>query len=344
MNELNQKISNIKEECLDKVKKASSEQEIEDIRVHFLGRKGIIADLMQQLKEMSVEEKRTYGPLLNELKTILNEKIEEKFDALKKAKEEQEELKRKYFDVTAYKPQQLFGTLHPYTYVSKKIEDVFISMGYKIADGPELENDYYNFEALNIPADHPARDMQDTFWLTLPGKLMRTHTSSVQVHSMENQKPPLAILAPGRCYRHEATDASHDFVFMQVEGLLINKDISMSNLLATIKVAFQAIFEKEDLDIRLRPGYFPFVEPGVEVDMRCPFCQTGCSVCKKTRWIEMGGAGLVHPNVLKCSGIDPKEYSGFAFGFGLTRLVMLKYGITDIRLLSTGKLDFLNKF
>ena len=217
-------------------------------------------------------------------------------------------------------------------------------MGYKIAEGPELETEFYNFTALNIPEYHPARDIQDTFWLKIPGMLMRTQTSSVQIHEMAKKDLPIAILASGRCYRNEATDASHDFVFMQVEGLLIDKKISLANLLATLKTCLRAIFDKDDLEIRVRPGYFPFVEPGLEIDVLCPFCKSGCSVCKKTKWIEIVGAGLVHPNVLKHGGLDPKEYTGFAFGFGLTRLVMLKYGINDIRLLNSGKLEFLQQF
>lgn len=217
-------------------------------------------------------------------------------------------------------------------------------MGFEIIDGPELEEDFYNFEALNIPPDHPARDMQDTFWLTLPGRLMRTHTSSVEIHAMLKKKPPLAIVVPGRAYRNEATDASHDFQFMQLEGLLVDKNVSLSNLLATMKSFLQTFFERKDLTLRIRPGYFPFVEPGIEIDMSCPFCTQGCAVCKRTRWIEVAPAGLTHPAVLKACSIDPTEYSGFAFGMGLTRLVMLKYGITDIRLLHSNKVEFLQQF
>ena len=217
----------------------------------------------------------------------------------------------------------------------------------KLLMEPEVDTDYYNFEALNIPKEHPARDMHDTFWLSKAYHqplLMRTHTSSVQAHAMETRRPPIAVGIPGRCYRHEATDASHDFMFMQCEILMIDKNISLSNLFATAKQFLSALFGKQDMTIRVRPGYFPFVEPGVEIDVSCPFCKTGCGVCKKTRWLEICGAGLVHPNVLKASNINPQEYSGFAFGFGLTRLVMLKYGINDIRLLHSNKIDFLKQF
>jgi len=323
---------------------AQDAQTLEEVRLKFLSRQGEIAGLMAALKDLSPEDKRDVGPLLNKLKQQAEEAFTQKKDALEIMRIQAEDAQRTAFDVTAYTPKRLTGHLHPYTQVIEQLENVFISMGYQITDGPELEDDYHNFQALNIPDTHPARDMQDTFWLTLPGKLMRTHVSSVQIRTMEQQQPPLAILATGRCFRNEATDASHDFVFMQAEGLLIDKNISMGNLLATLEAFFQAIFERKDLKIRTRPGYFPFVEPGVEVDMECPFCQHGCSVCKKTRWVEMGGAGLVHPNVLHYVGIDANQYTGFAFGMGLTRFVMLKYGINDIRLLNSGKLDFLRQF
>ena len=204
--------------------------------------------------------------------------------------------------------------MHIYTKVIELVEDVFVGMGYEIADGPEVETDFYNFSALNIPTDHPARDMHDTFWINYPNLLMRTHTSTVQIHTMETKKLPLAIFAPGRVYRNEAIDASHEFNFTQVEGLLVDKDISVANLLATAQIFLRALFERDDLKIRSRPGYFPFVEPGIEIDVQCPFCATGCSTCKYTTWIELLGAGLVHPNVLTCCGINSELYSGFAFG------------------------------
>ena len=217
-------------------------------------------------------------------------------------------------------------------------------MGYQIVEGPEVETEYYNFEALNIPKNHPARDIMDTLWLTMPGYLLRTHTSTVQVHSMETKKLPLAIIAPGRVFRHEATDATHDFQFNQIEGVVIAENISLTHLLGTIKAFFRTLFNKEDLELKIRPDYFPFVEPGLEISISCPFCTEGCSLCKKTRFIEMGGAGLVHPNVLECSEINSKKYTGFAFGLGVDRIAMLMYGINDIRLFSTSKLEFLKQF
>lgn len=343
MDDLKHQIEHIKNQFLHNLDIANTDVELENVRILFLSREGQIPKLMHVLKELSSDEKRTFGPLLNQLKKEAEEKFEEKKSKLALELLNKAEKKRTSFDVTANESKMPKGGLHPYTQVIEIIEDVFISMGYKVAQGFELEDEFHNFEALNIAKNHPARDMQDTFWIDI-NRLMRTHTSTVQIREMELQKPPMAILSYGRTFRNEATDASHDFVFMQVEGLLMDKNVSMGNLFATLKIMLQGIFQRDDLDIRIRPGYFPFVEPGIEVDMACPFCTNGCSVCKKTRWIEMGGAGLVHPNVLKACGINPSEFSGFAFGFGLTRLVMLKYGINDIRLLNSGKIEFLEQF
>ncbi len=322
----------------------SSEDDLEQIRRAYLGRKGQLADLKTQLKQLPPEKRKSFGQELNILKTRVMQAFTEKESSLRNALEKQKVDKDKYFDVTQYLSASFKGGLHPYTSITQKIEDVFMSLGFDIVDGPEVESDYHNFEVLNIPADHPEREMFDTFWLDIPNMLLRTHTSTVQSRIMHNQQPPLAIAAPGRCYRYEATDASHDFMFMQCECLMIGKDISMAHLLGTIKEFFQGIFKDTAINIRIRPSYFPFVEPGIEVDITCPFCTNGCSVCKQTKWIEAGGAGLVHPNVLRSGGIDPQEFSGFAFGFGLTRLTMLKYKINDIRLLHGGKMSFLKQF
>jgi phenylalanyl-tRNA synthetase alpha chain len=293
---------------------------------------------------MSPEQKREYGPQLNDVRTRVYAQYEERKRALGIAGYRQEQQKQAHFDVTAYQPHVIHGSLHPYTRIVQTLEDIFTSMGYAIVDGPELETEWANFDALNIPVDHPARDLQDTLWLELPNKLMRTHTSNVQVHVMQQQQPPLAILSSGRAYRYEATDATHDYVFMQTEGLLVAKNVSMANLIATIQVFLQAIFERDKLSLVIKPTYYPFVEPGIEVHMQCVFCTHGCSVCKYTRYIEVVGAGLVHPNVLRACNIDPTVYTGFAFGFGLVRLVMLHYGINDVRLLSSGDLEFLTQF
>lgn len=344
MNNLTQLIKETQSHFETALSSTKTIEQLEEYRIQFLGRKGSITSLMTIFKDLSIEEKRTQGPLLQSLKTDIETRLEAKKQQLLLEAQEAAIAKQKYFDVTASKPESLKGTLHIYTQIIEQIEDIFISMGYSIADGPEVETEYYNFQALNIPADHPARDMQDTFWLTLPNKLMRTHTSNVQARCMEKGNLPLAIIAPGRVYRNEATDASHDFMFTQVEGLLIDKNISMANLLATTKTFLAALLENPDITIRVRPGFFPFVEPGVEIDASCPFCTHGCSTCKKTGWIELVGAGLVHPNVLECSGIDPEKYSGFAFGFGIERLAMIKHRINDIRLFHSGPIPFLNQF
>ncbi|MFW6139706.1 MAG: phenylalanine--tRNA ligase subunit alpha, partial [Spirochaetota bacterium] len=233
--------------------------------------------------------------------------------------------------------------LHPITRMRMEVEDIFASMGFMIAAGPEVELDYYNFEALNIPQDHPARDMQDTIW-TREGALLRTHTSSVQIRTMEKFRPPIRAIAPGRVFRYEQTDASHEHTFYQVEGLMIDKGISVSNLIAVMKTMLNQVFRQE-VKVRLRPGYFPFVEPGFELDINCVLCGgRGCPVCKHSGWLELLPCGLVHPNVLRYGGIDPQEYSGFAFGMGLDRLVMMRYRIDDIRLFHSGDLRFIEQF
>jgi len=344
MQKLSEKIDQIKNKFRQALKAAKTSQDLHDIHIQFFGKKGLITELLGKLKKLSAEEKRTFGPILNRLK----QETQAKFHAIQESIATQEveafEQKKQHFDVTAYKTGTIKGRLHPYSRIFEEIENIFISMGYEVLYGNEVESEHYNFTTLNIPEDHPARDMYDTFWLTKPGMLLRTHTSNMQVRTMETHSLPIAIIVPGRCYRHEATDSSHDFMFQQCEGFLVGKNITLSNLFATAKHFFQALFKKEDLIIRTRPGFFPFVEPGVEIDIRCPFCTSGCSVCKKSTWIEVFPGGLIHPNVLKAGGLDPTVYSGFAFGFGLTRLTMIKYDINDIRLLHGGNMKFLEQF
>lgn len=317
---------------------------LEELRLHFLGKKGLITELVAQIKTLSLDEKKEVGPLLMQLRNHAEQKIQEHRELIIIQTTQAANFKKENFDITAQRKIREQGHLHPFTRFVEDIEDIFISMGYEILDGPELETDFYNFTGLNIPQDHPARDMYDTFWTNLPGYLLRTHTSPVQVRSMESKTLPIAAVVPGRTYRHEAVDASHDFMFMQCEGFFIDKNVSLAHLFGTAQTFLKALFKKDNLDIRIRPGFFPFVEPGVEIDMRCQFCTAGCSVCKKSTWVEVFPGGLIHPNVLKAGGIDPNEYSGFAFGFGLTRLAMLKYGIDDIRHLYGGKLKFLEQF
>lgn len=334
-------LQDLKESLLKELNSITTETQLEAFRLQHLTRQGTIAELFVNLKNVDAEGKRVVGPALNELKQSVHAEFEAKKEALFQQAIRAQEEKQKYFDVTISKKTEK-GSLHPYTLVTEQIQNIFTSMGFAVADGPELETEFFNFTALNVPQDHPARAESDTFWID-DMHLLRTQTSTVQIKTMMNQKPPIAIIAPGRTMRNEATDASHDFMFMQFEGLYINKDVSIANLLATLKSFLTQLFGK-DVNLRVRPGYFPFVEPGLEIDATCPFCKAGCSVCKHTTWIELMGAGLVHPNVLKHCNIDPEEYSGFAFGFGLTRLVMLKYGISDIRYLHSGNISFLEQF
>ncbi len=343
MANLKEKIQSLQAQFEKDLKKAKNVQSLEKIRIEFLGKKGFISLLLAEIKNISLEEKKVCGPLLNQLKNNTLEKIKQKAEEIRISSAESANIKKQNFDVSACKTGIPKGHLHIYSQLIEEIENIFISMGYEVLDGPEIESDYYNFEALNVPKDHPARDMQDTFWLNVPELLMRTHTSNVQGRAMETKKLPIAAIAPGRSFRHEATDASHDFMFMQCEGFLIDKNVTLSNLFATAKAFLKALFKK-DLKIRKRPGFFPFVEPGVEIDVQCPFCKNGCSVCKQSTWIEVFPAGLIHPNVLKAGGIDPEKYSGFAFGFGLTRLAMIRYNINDIRLFHSGKIRFLEQF
>lgn len=344
MQGLKDQIARIQAEFDEKIRSVTGLKEIDPIRVEFVGKQGKVTALFKNIKSLSVEEKKEIVPLLNSLKSHVEEQLKHARQALIEQKSHAAQLKQKHFDVTAYKPRSCSGRLHPYTQFIQEIEEIFISMGYDMVDGPYVETDYYNFTALNVPQDHPARDMYDTFWLNKKNLLLRTHTSPVQVRTMESKKPPIAAFVPGFAFRHEAVDASHDTMFAQCEGFVIDKNITMAHLFGTVQTFLKALFKTEELDIRIRPGFFPFVEPGVEIDMRCPFCKKGCSVCKKSTWIEIFPGGLIHPNVLRAGGFDPEEYSGFAFGFGLTRLVMLKYKINDIRLLLGGKLKFLEQF
>jgi phenylalanyl-tRNA synthetase alpha chain len=253
-----------------------------------------------------------------------------------------------HFDPSLPAPRPVRGSLHPVTRVVRRLEEIFASMGYAILDGPEVELDVYNFEKLNIPADHPAREMHDTFWCDRQQKLlMRTHTSPVQIRALERRfdpaRLPFRAIVPGRCFRNETTDASHEHTFHQMEGLVVGAGITVGHLIGTMRTFLREVFER-DLEVRLRPGYFPFVEPGFELDVRCPFCESGCSVCKRSTWIELCPCGMVHPRVLAAGGVDPARHTGFAFGLGLSRLVMLRYGIDDIRHLMGADLRFLEQF
>lgn len=314
-------------------------------QLYFSRKSGLVTELMKQLKSLSEDERRTVGKDVQEMKTAIDAAFEEKKQMLKAA-QWKKVLEEEVIDVTQpLLPSRHRGTVHPNTQVQQDIEDLFTSMGFLIADGPELESEYYNFESVNVPADHPARDMQDTFYIKgHPHWVMRTHTSSVQVRAMQKYGVPLRMISPGRCFRNEATDVRHEHTFNQLEGVVVDKHITVSHMKGVLEVIAKHLYGPET-KVRLRPKFYPFVEPGVNGEVTCHVCAGGgCKLCKFTGWLEIFGAGMIHPNVLKAGGANPEEYQGFAFGFGFTRLVMLKYKIEDIRDLQSGDLRFLNQF
>lgn len=321
---------------------AISLDELEDGRVEALGRKGTLAQITKEFGKLAPEERARLGKLLNAVKTDLESEY-----ANKKRRFEQtaleERLAQEWIDVTLPAPGIRPGSLHPITQLQNEIEDLFTSLGFTVLGGPEVETEEHNFDALNIPSTHPARDMQDTFWLA-GGHLLRTHTSPVQVRGLRKLGPPLRMIAPGRVFRNEEVDASHEHTFYQLEGMMVDREVSVANLIYFMKTLLSSIF-KRDVTVRLRPGYFPFVEPGFELDIHCLICDgAGCPVCKQSGWVELLPCGLIHPNVLRMSNVDPDEWSGFAFGLGLTRLAMMRYGIDDIRQMQGGDLRFLTQF
>lgn len=340
---MDKSLDTLKAELLARVAEATDEAGLREVERDALGKTGVVAGLLAQIPSLEPSERRAAGQGANALKATVQEALATARASLEASALEAER-SGDGFDATLPPPAARRGSLHPLTRVQRELEDLFTSMGYTVLDGPEVETDYYNFEALNIPADHPARDVQDTFFCKPDGHLvMRTHTSPVQIRAMERLKPPFRAIAPGKVFRQETVDASHDHTFHQMEGLVVGKDISVGHLISAMKTLLRGIFRRE-IEIRLRPGYFPFVEPGFELDARCPFCEDGCGVCKRSTWIELLPCGMVHPNVLRAGGIDPEEWTGFAFGLGLSRLVMLRYGIDDVRLLLSGDLRFLEQF
>jgi phenylalanyl-tRNA synthetase alpha chain len=326
----------------ERIAAAAGPEELETVRVDALGRKGTLAQLSKQMGRLAPEDRARIGKLLNAVKESLEAALEARkteFEHVALARR----LDAEWVDLTLPAPGPRPGSLHPITQIRQEIEDLFTSLGFAVLGGPEVETEYHNFDALNIPPDHPARDMQDTFWLA-DGNLLRTHTSPVQVRGMERFGPPLRMIAPGRVFRNEEVDASHEHTFYQLEGMMIDREVSIAHLIYFMKTLLGGIFHR-DVTVRLRPGYFPFVEPGFELDIQCLICGgTGCPVCKYGGWVELLPCGLVHPNVLRMSGIDPDEWNGFAFGLGLTRLAMMRYGIDDIRHLQGGDLRFLRQF
>lgn len=341
---MQERLKELQTEALEKVIQASNLKELNDIRVSYLGKKGPITEVLKGMGKLSAEERPMMGALANEVRDAIAAEIEAKQKNFEEAAV-QEKLAAEKIDVTLPGRPVKIGNHHPLTRIVEEIEDLFIGMGYTVAEGPEVEKDYYNFEALNLPKDHPARDMQDSFYIT-EEILLRTQTSPVQARTMEKHKGkgPVKIICPGKVFRRDNDDATHSHQFMQIEGLVVDENIRMSDLKGTLEVFAKKMFG-EEREIRLRPSFFPFTEPSVEVDVSCFKCGgSGCNICKKTGWIEILGAGMVHPNVLEMSGFDSKKYTGFAFGMGVERIAMLKYGIDDIRHFYTNDVRFLKQF
>jgi phenylalanyl-tRNA synthetase alpha chain len=335
-------ISQLRDAALAALASAATFDAVEAVRVEALGRKGKLAEVSKSFGKLSPDDRARIGKLLNAVKQELETSIDARKAALESVALEAR-LESEWIDLTAPAPGPRPGSLHPVTQVQQEIEDLFVSLGFAVMDGPEVETEHYNFDALNIPPDHPARDMQDTFWLK-DGRLLRTHTSPVQIRALEKLGPPLRMIAPGRVFRNEEVDPSHEHTFYQLEGMMVDRDVSVAHLIYFMKTLLSAIFHR-DVTVRLRPGFFPFVEPGFELDIQCLICSgAGCPVCKRSGWVELLPCGLVNPAVLKAGGVDPEQWNGFAFGLGLTRLAMMRYAIDDIRLFSSGDLRFLKQF
>ncbi len=339
---MQKELENLREKAKKEISQIREKKEdLELIRIKYLGRKGLVTKILRIMKQLSQEERKIIGKLANQIKEEINDFLNRKKEDLKQLifnRDIKEDL-----DVTLPGRPLLQGKLHPLTRILEEIKIIFERLNFDIVEGPEVETEYYNFEALNTPADHPARDMQATFYVS-DGVVLRTQTSPVQIRIMEKKSPPLRIIAPGRCYRSDAIDASHSPVFHQVEGLVVGKEVTFRHLKSIMKMFFKQIFG-EDIEIRLTPSFFPFTEPSAEVSVRCVLCKgKGCSVCQKTGWLELFGAGMVDPNVFKAVGYDPEEWTGFAFGGGIERLAMIKYGISDIRLFYENDLRFLKQF
>jgi phenylalanyl-tRNA synthetase alpha chain len=335
-------LEDLKITAKDEIEEAGDLKQLDILYRKYLGKNGEISQIFSSLDKYPKEERGKIGKKANELKKFIEETIKKRKAIFEKAEKREQE----WFDITAPGKIPEVGHLHPLTLVRRKIEQAFLAIGFSIVSGPEIENEFYNFDALNIPKDHPARDLWDTLWLkdTNPRLLLRTHTSPVQIRFMEKNNPPLRIIVPGRVFRHEATDASHEINFYQVEGLMVDKNVSLANLKGVLE-SFMKYFFGQSCKIRWQPSFFPFVEPGLELLMGCKVCNTkGCSACKQTGWLEVIPCGMVHPNVLKAAGLNPKDWQGFAFGMGLDRLAMMKYKINDIRLFYSGDLRFLGQF
>ena len=339
---MQEKLLNLQETALSEIKDMQSIEQVESLRVKYLGKKGEITSILKEMGKLSAEERPVIGKVANEVREAINDAISAKKEELKNI-EKQRKLAEEVLDVTMPAKEFRVGKKHPISKITDEISDIFIGMGFSIAEGPEVETVANNFDALNAPKDHPSRDMSDTFYIN-EELLLRTQTSPVQVRTMKNEELPIKIISPGRCFRFDAPDATHSPMFHQIEGLVVGKDVTMAQLKGTLDMFVKKLFG-ENTKTKFRPHNFPFTEPSAEVDVTCFKCGgEGCPMCKGEGWIEILGAGMVHPNVLRNCGIDPEVYSGFAFGMGLDRITMLKYEIDDIRLLFENDMRFLNQF
>ncbi|QSZ27893.1 phenylalanine--tRNA ligase subunit alpha [Aceticella autotrophica] len=339
---MKKRLTEILETAKNEILAADNTADLEDLRIKYLGKKGELTKILRSMGELSPEERPVIGQLANEIRVEIENILASSKNKLIE-KEKEKTIKSQYIDITLPGDKVKIGSKHPMTKVLDEIEEIFLGLGFSIVEGPEIELDYYNFEALNTPSDHPARDLQDTFYIT-PNILLRTQTSPVQVRTMEKTKPPIRIISPGRVYRSDEIDATHSPVFNQIEGLAVDKGITMGDLKGVLNLFARKLFGDET-KTKFRPHYFPFTEPSAEMDVSCFVCGgKGCRVCGYSGWIEILGSGMVHPNVLKMSGIDPEEYTGFAFGLGLDRITMLRYGIDDLRLLYENDLRFTKQF
>lgn len=338
---MNTELLRVLEEAKMEIPTAKSSDELSNFYNKYVGKTGALTSIMKIMKDLSNEERREFGKEVNDAKQTITTLLKEIGEKLEKERIEAELKATKAIDLTIPTTEKS-GSLHPITVIEHKIIEVFRSMGFSVEDGNEIETEYNNFEAVNIPKNHPARDMQDTFYLS-NGQLLKTHTSAAQNRIMRKYGAPLKAIFPGRCFRNEELDASHENTFFQLEGMMIDKNVNISNLIYFMKEMLRNVFGK-DVEVRLRPGFFPFVEPGFELDCSCPYCGgKGCKVCKNGGWIELCPCGMIHPNVLKMGGIDPEEYQGFAFGLGLTRLAMMTYEVNDIRVLNSGNIKALSQ-
>ncbi|HAR85874.1 MULTISPECIES: phenylalanine--tRNA ligase subunit alpha [Clostridium] len=339
---MKEQLEQIKKIALEQLSQVTDKAELENIRVKYLGKKGELTAILRGMGKLSAEERPVVGKIANEVREEIESAIDTKVVAIRSA-EKTEKLNSEVIDISMPGKKQTMGKKHPLSLTLDQVNDIFLSMGFSIEEGPEVEFDHYNFEALNIPKDHPARGEQDTFYIN-DNIVLRTQTSPIQIRTMENQKPPIKMIAPGKVYRSDAVDATHSPIFYQIEGLVVAENITFGDLKGTLEMFIQKMFG-DDMKVKFRPHHFPFTEPSAEMDATCFVCGgKGCKVCKGSGWIEIVGCGMVHPQVLRNCGIDPEKYSGFAFGFGLDRIVMLKYGIEDIRLLYESDMRFLNQF